>query len=192
MKAFSFWKGLAMAVSLSAVFTVRADDVTAFNLIKEGDRYVGEGVKDQVVQIRSEKSMGGLTPNIWYVVYYNEDATFKAEEVKFEGGKKVSVKRPARVLELAGRSSDILEHKKMNVDSDKAQATATGDSALASVKVKATQFWLQHGEEAPTWKVRLWAGKIDDPDKEQEIGDIYISADDGKVTRRDLHLERLK
>jgi hypothetical protein len=161
-------------------------------LIKEGNRYVGEGVKDKVVQIRSEKSMGKLTPDIWYVVYYNEDATFKAEEVKFEGGKKVSVKRPARILEFAGHSSDTLDRKKMNVDSDKAQATASGDSALSSVKLKETQFWLEHGDEGPVWKIKLWAAKTDNPDREADIGEIYISADDGKVIRRDLHLEHLR
>src|SRR5277367_4187265 len=134
----------------------RADHVTAFGLIKEGDRYVGEGVKDQVVQIRSEKSIGGLTPDIWYVVYYDEHATFKAVEVKFEGGKKVAVKRPARVLELASRTSDVLDHKKMNVDSGEVLSTATGDSSLSNLKVTASQMWLQHSEDGPVWKVRVW------------------------------------
>ena len=44
--------------ALSLVVSSRADDVTAFNLIREGNRYVGEGVKDHVVQVRSEKSAG--------------------------------------------------------------------------------------------------------------------------------------
>ena len=43
----------------------RAGDMTAYQLIKEGNRYVGEDAKDKVVQIRSEKSIGVLTPNIW-------------------------------------------------------------------------------------------------------------------------------
>jgi hypothetical protein len=192
VKANPYPKALAAVIAtLTLVCSVRADDVTAFNLIKEGNRYVGEDVKDHVVQIRSEKSANGLTPNVWYVVYHDEDATFKAVEVKFEGGKKASVKRPARVLELAGHSSDAMDRKKMNVDSDKAQATAAGDSALASVKLKAAQFWLQRGDEGPVWKIRLWAAKADNPNKDADIGDIYISADDGKVTRRDLHLERV-
>src|SRR5882724_11160409 len=119
-------------LATTAVLTVRADDVTAFNLIKEGNRHVGEEVKDKVVQIRSEKSAGGLTPNVWYVVYHDEDATFKAVEVKFEGGKKASVKRPGRVLELANRDSEPLDRKKLNVDSDKALSTASSDSTLSS------------------------------------------------------------
>ena len=39
-------------------------EMTAFELIKEGNRYVGEESKDKVVQIRSEKSVGSLTPII--------------------------------------------------------------------------------------------------------------------------------
>jgi hypothetical protein len=182
---------LAAAMIAGLVFSSRADDKTAFQLIKEGNRYVGEGVKDQVVQIRSEKSIGGLTPQIWYVVYYDDDATFKAVEVKFEGGEKVSVKRPARILEYVGRASDVLDRKKMNVDSREAQATATGDSALAGVKLKETQFWLEHGQDGPVWKMKLWASKNNDSDQEADIGQIYISADNGRVLRRDLHLEHL-
>jgi hypothetical protein len=184
---------LALGVAtMGLVFSIRADDVTAFNLVKEGNKYVGEGVKDKVVEIRSEKSMGGLTPNIWYVAYDDEDATFKVAEVKFEGGKKVAVRRPTRPLELISLNKEVMDPKKLNTDSDKALATATGDSTLTGIKIKATQCWLQLKDGGPTWKVRLWAGKNDNPDKEADIGDIYISAEDGKVTRRDVHLERLR
>ena len=79
----------------------------------------------------------------------------------------------------------------MRADSDKALATATGDSALSSVKIKGTQFWLEHGDVAPVWKIKLWAAKPGSG-RDADIGTIYISADDGKVTRRDLHLERLR
>src|SRR5262249_18104024 len=69
---------------------------TAFELAKEGNRYIGEQSKDRIVQMRSEKSVNTLTPNIWYIVYYDPDATFKAVEVKFAGGKKADVKRTPR------------------------------------------------------------------------------------------------
>src|SRR3954447_8834637 len=76
----------------------KAAELTAFELIKEGNRYVGEEAKDKIVQIRSEKSIGTLTPNIWYIVFYDVDATFKATEVKFGAGKKMDVKRPTRLF----------------------------------------------------------------------------------------------
>jgi hypothetical protein len=60
---------LSMVVgAMLAAFADRADEPTILDLIKEGSRYVGEQAKDKIVQIRSEKSVGTLTPNIWFVV----------------------------------------------------------------------------------------------------------------------------
>ncbi|MDB6036374.1 MAG: hypothetical protein JWM99_215, partial [Verrucomicrobiales bacterium] len=42
---------------LTLVPMVRAEESTAFELMKEANRYVGEQAKDRVVQIRSEKSI---------------------------------------------------------------------------------------------------------------------------------------
>jgi len=117
---FLFITSLAVMISRS----VMAEDVTAFELMKRGNDYVGVESKDKVVQIRSEKSVASLEPNIWYVVYYDKDATFKTAEVKFGAGKKMDVKRPFRVLEMANADKK-LDRKKMNVDSDKALGIAT-------------------------------------------------------------------
>ena len=83
-------KGKLCAVLLAALglaLSALGAELTAFNLIKEGNRYVGEQSKDKIVQIRSEKSVGALTPQVWYVVYYDPTATLKASEVKFGAGK---------------------------------------------------------------------------------------------------------
>jgi hypothetical protein len=182
---------LALVVLALAQFA-RAAETTALDLIKEGNRYVGEEARDKVVQIRSEKSVGALTPNIWYVVYYDPDATFKATEVKFGAGKKLSVKRPARVLELGTGDDKQLDRAKMKVDSDKALKIATAEPLLKNLKINASQMWLQRGEEAPVvWKVRLWAVKLRNPEHDTDIGDVYISAEDGKVVRSDLHIDRV-
>src|SRR5205807_4621945 len=94
------WKTSAALCALCGFSLVAlARDPTAFDLIKEGNRYVGEQSKDKIVQIRSEKSVGSLTPNIWYVVFYDPTATLKAVEVKFGAGKMLDVKRPLRLLE---------------------------------------------------------------------------------------------
>src|SRR6185369_9117193 len=60
---------------------------SAFQLAKEGNRYIGEQAKDKVVQIRSERSKGGVVPSVWYVVYFDNTAALKATEVKFGNGK---------------------------------------------------------------------------------------------------------
>src|SRR5215470_17529530 len=92
--------GAALAFALA--FAARADDATAFQLAKKGNDYVGIQSKDKVVQIRSDKSVGSMTPNIWYVVYYDPDATFKSVEVKFGAGQKLDVSHPGRLLEMMG------------------------------------------------------------------------------------------
>jgi hypothetical protein len=168
-----------------------AAEPTAFELIKEGNRYVGEETKDKVVQIRSEKSVGTLTPNIWYVVFYDVDATFKATEVKFGAGKKMDVKRPTRLFERGSGEDKQLDRKKFNVDSDKALKTAISEPLLANLKLNASQMWLQRGEAGPVWRVKLWAVKLRNPEKDADIGDVFVSADDGKVVRSDLHIDRV-
>lgn len=165
-----------------------AAELTAFDLIKEGNRYVGEQCQDKVVQIRSEKSIGSLTPSIWYVVYYDSDATFKATEVKFGAGKKMKVTRPARVIELAGGDNGFLDRSKLKVDSDKAIKTAAAEPLLKPLTLKATQLWLQHSAEGPVWKVRLWAAKLQKPNVMADIGEVYISPETGKVVRSSLHI----
>jgi hypothetical protein len=182
-----FIRACLIAVLLSSV-RASAGEPTAFDLIKEGNRYVGEQCKDKVVQIRSEKSIGSLVPGIWYVVYYDSDATFKATEVKFGAGQKLKVTRPVRVIELAGHDKEVLDKSKLKVDSDKAIKVATAEPLLKPLTLKAAQLWLQYSAEGPVWKVRLWAAKLQKPSAMADIGEVYVSAETGKVVRTDLHI----
>jgi hypothetical protein len=191
-------QGLVFSVLGMMVFSPAAfaSELTAFQLIKEGNRHLGEEARDRVVQIRSEKSIGSLTPNIWYVVYYDPDATAKAAEVKFGAGKKLSVKRPARIIELGSGAHRELNRDKMKVDSDKAIELAKKEPLLNNLTLTNTQLWLERDfwsadKDLPVWKVRLWAAKIRKPTESADIGDIYVSAEDGKVLRSDLHIDRL-
>lgn len=181
---------LAMLV-LGTAAAVAADEKTAFELIKEGNRHVGEDAKDKVVQIRSEKSLGSLTPNIWYVVYYDIDASTKATQVKFGGGVKLEVKRQFRLFELAGKAHLPLDREKLKTDSDKAIAVATAEPMLKNLKILATRLTLERWEDAPTWRVRLWAAKLRNPSKDVDIGEVLISAETGKVMKNDLKIDRV-
>lgn len=178
-----------LASFVAALFQVAnaAEDPTALQLIKLGNDYVGKDARDKVVQMRSEKSVGTLTPAIWYVVYYDEDATFKATEVKFGAGKKMKVSRPARVLEMAGENKH-LDLTKVKKDSDEVIKTACAEPLLKSLTLTATQVWLQRSDSGPVWKVRLWAAKLRKPTRDADIGEVYISAEDGKVVKSDLHI----
>jgi len=171
--------------------TVFAEELTAFQLIKEGNRHVGEDAKDKVTQIRSEKSIGSMTPTIWFVVYYDPDATAKATEVKFGAGRKLEVKRPARILELAGRTHTALPKEKLKTDSDKALEIATKEPILKNLKLTASRLTLERWDEIPVWKVRLWAAKLRNPTKDADIGEVFVAAEDGKVVKNDIHIDRV-
>ena len=164
-----------------------AGEPTAFDLVKEGNRHLGEEAKGRVVQIRSEKSVGGLTPNIWFIVYYDPDATAKATEIKFAAGTKVSVKRPPRVLEPIMGSHRELPKEKLKIDSDKAIEIAKNEPLIKNLTLTNTQLTLERGEEdQPVWKVKLWAAKIRKPSDTVNIGELHLSAEDGKVVKNDL------
>ena len=164
-----------------------AGDITAYQLIKLGDQFVGIQSKDKVVQIRSEKSTGVLTPDIWYVVYYDPDATFRAIEVKFGAGQKMEVNRPGRVLERFSDDKEPLDAGKLSIDSDRAITIATSEPLLKNLTLKATQLWLEHGDLGPQWRVKLWAAKLNNPNESADIGIVIISAADGSVIKMDLH-----
>jgi len=184
-----------LLVSLVAgVGIARASDATAFQLMKEANRHVGEDAKDKVTQVRSEKSVGSLVPNIWYVVFYDRDATAKATEVKFAAGQKIAVKRPSRILELGAGSYKEIDRAKLKVDSNKAIETAVKEPLLANLTITNTQLWLERAgrdDSSPVWKIRLWAAKVRKPSDTVDIGDIVLSAEDGKVIKNDLKIHRV-
>jgi len=159
----------------------------ALELIKLGDPYDGIQSKDKVVQIRSEKSIASLTPDIWYVVYYDPDATFRAVEVKFGAGEKLDVSHPGRVLEWFGDAKDPLDPTKLNIDSERAIKIAASQPLLKNLTLKATQLWLEHGDLGPQWRVKLWAAKLNDPGESADVGIVILSAADGAVIKEDLH-----
>jgi hypothetical protein len=189
-----------LSTLIGFAFESRAADATAFELIKEGNRYVGEQAKDKVVQIRSEKSIGTLTPIIWYVVYYDSTATLKSVEVKFAAGKMQDVKRPFRLLEPVTGGDTPLDRDKLKTDSDEAVKIALKEPLLANIKVTSNELKLEKvgegvlgrsGVGEAIWKVKLWANKLRNASRDADIGEVWISAFDAKVVKTDLHIDRL-
>lgn len=179
-------------LALPLVAAAAAKELTAFELIKEGNRYVGEHVRDKVVQIRSEKSIGGLTPTIWYIVYYDTTASLKAMEVKFGAGKMLDVKRPFRLLEPINKDDLPLDRAKLKVNSDQAIATALKEPMLEKLSLTATSLKLQRQRDGtPVWRVRIWAAKLRNTNKDVDIGDVFVNAEDSKVVRTELHIKRV-
>lgn len=153
-----------------------AADQTAFELMKAGNRYVGELSKDKVIEIRSEKSIGGLIPNIWYITYYDPDATSKRAEVKFGAGQQMGIKRNWRPF---SGSNTVMDQKQLKIDSDKAIKIATSQPLLEKLTLKATQLTLDGGGGTAMWRVRLYAAKLSKPEEMVDIGEVSLSAETG-------------
>lgn len=182
---------LFAALVLLGVFPSVAAEPTALELIKEANRHVGEDVKDKVVQIRSEKSIASLTPNIWYVVFYDKDARFKTAEVKLGAGKKLDVKHPMRQPFAYMNYKNVMDVKTLKVDSDEAVRIATKEPLLGNLTIRATQLSLERKDDTPIWRVRLWAQRLRDPNKDADIGQVHISALDGSVIENDLNIKKV-
>ena len=188
------------AFLLSAGIVARAGEMTALELAKEGNRYVGEQSKDKVVAIHSEKSVGSTTPQIWFIVYYDPTAALKATEVKFGAGKMMDVKRPFRLLEPISGEDKQINRAKLKVDSDKTIKAALAEPLLEKLKVTATQVWLKRAagsfageanDNDPVWRVRIWAQKLRHPGDDADVGEVFIAAETGKVIKSDLHINRV-
>jgi hypothetical protein len=189
--------GLSVLSLALASAMASAKEMTAFQLIEEGNKHVGESAKDRVVQIRSERSVGGIEPTVWYMVYYDPTATLKATEVKFGGGKMMHVKRPLRLLEPVTGQNTPLDRDKLKVDSDEAIKIAISQPILEKVEVKSVEMRLGRSEFGgfegqPVWRVKLWAAKEDRRRSRQvDIGEVVIQAEDGTVLKSDLHISRV-
>jgi hypothetical protein len=166
-------------------------DRTAFELVKEGNKYVIEPSRDKVVQIRSEKSAQGTTPTTWFVVYYDsvketevKDFRFATgTEIKFSAGNLISIRRDVRLLDSPSEHYTEMDSSMLTVDSDRALSIALKEPVLESLSVKSTDMTLKQGPDGyPVWKISIWAikknTKID-----VKTGEIWISCVDGKVCR---------
>jgi hypothetical protein len=164
---------------------------TALELIKRSNQHVATEARDQILQVRSEKSVAGLAPSIWCVVHFDPTTALKTTEVKFGAGSKMEVNRPLRVFNRPA-AEDILALGKVRVDSDRALKIAQKERLLANLKLTNSRLVLERWEGEPVWKVQFWAEKTREATRTVDIGHIFVNAEDGAVVNRDLHIERVE
>lgn len=197
MRTFAFnvrMAGLAGAVLLLLGGSAFAGN-SAFDLVKLGNRYVGEQSRDKVSRIASEKSIGTITPSIWVVTYFDSIANQRSCDVKFGAGKMMSVKNPLRPLDHVLGSGPAMVLEELKVDSDTALKTAIKQPLLESIKITSTQLELRRtgrGKGEPVWTVTLWANKVSNTTRDAKVGEVQVSAIDGRVTGSDIQPSRLE
>ena len=164
--------------------------VTAFGLARAANRHVGEQCRDRIVEIYSEKSADGLVPDVWHIVFYDPEATFRSRVVKFTVGKEPTVRRPMRLFEALVGDHLPLDHSQLRIDSDQALKIAAREPGLAGAELKATQFLLIRADEQPVWKIRLWVEVGKAGSEPVAIGEVQVSALDGRVVKSSLQPPR--
>lgn len=162
-------------------------DPTALDLIKQADNYVGVQCRNKVLEIYSDKSVASLEPNVWHVVFYDPDATFKSVEVKFGAGQEMEVSHPMHAFMMPAKARDIMDRSKINVDSGRALHIAASQPLLKGLTLRFSKMTLQNTDDGVVWKVELWAARVGDPTKQAGIGYVCISADDGSIVKSNLH-----
>jgi predicted house-cleaning noncanonical NTP pyrophosphatase (MazG superfamily) len=188
--AFAGTKGLTAPAPEAPPLGPSSNEPTAFAYVQAGNAHVLPGSRDQVVEIKGERSVGSLLPREWNVVYYDATASFKAVQIKFSGGKMLKISKPGRVLEAFGNNAP-LQRDLLRIDSDQALKLALA-AVPSGVNVKSSSFRLARGDGGrPAWKIRLWAAKLRHPTEEAELGELILSATDGAILKNDLKPDRL-
>ena len=179
-------KGLIIGAVMVAATHIALADPTALNLVRKGNDYVGVQSKDKLLGIYSDKSVVTLAPNIWHVVYFDPDSTFKSVDVKFGAGEEMGVSHAMRGFFKTAKPADIIDQSKLRVDSDRALKIAASQPLLKGLTLKASKLSLENGDYGVVWKVELWAAKVNDPSKQVAIGAVTISATDKSVVQSTL------
>lgn len=153
---------------------------SAFALVREANKYVDPQARDKVVEIHSEKSAGRLSPDTWYIEYYDASVRFKATEVKLVDGQEAKISRPNH-LRSWFTGTRPLDWDKVKIDSDKALVIALKQPEVWKLDLEASQFWLERTANGSNWKIRLWAAWP------AGITDVYISTKNGAVVKLESH-----
>ena len=105
-----------------------------------------------------------------------------------------------RLLEPVTGGDAPLDKARLKVDSDEALKTALKEPLLDKLKMSASQLKLERvgdgvlgtsGPGEPVWKIKLWATKLRDPSRDADVGEVWVSAADGKTVKSDLHINRV-
>lgn len=174
---------ITLAFSSRAQMTTNSARLTAFALVKEGNQYLLARDKNRVTEIRSEISSNGLTPDVWYIDFFDSTTAFKSTEVKFVSGKVVGVTHPKHVL-TAFQGNKQMEWKRMKIDSDRALSIALKEPELKNLDIQAVQFSLDREALGSTWKIRFWTPRLGKPGQASPIGEIHISGVSGEIFKK--------
>jgi len=104
------------------------------------------------------------------------------------------VKKPVRPFDFVLGKAAVVDVGELKIDSTEAIKTALAQPLLENIKVTSSQLELKRvgkGSGEPVWIVTLWATRISNTAKDAKVGEVTISALDGRVIESDIKPSRL-
>jgi hypothetical protein len=175
-------------VAASAVSALTVNKATALQLMQKGNSHVSARSQNKVLQIASGRSAVSEVPQSWRISYYDEKASAKTVEVRFEAGEMERVFEPGAFLGLFSfGSSKTLDLEQVRIDSDQAIHIAAAQCEGEEVTPRFVELKLERGYGGlPVWNVKLFGTAPGKTSDDAALGSVILLAEDGKVLKKDI------
>jgi hypothetical protein len=185
--------GLFLALVL--VSSAGAKPLTAFQALPIAEGVVNPAAKKKLIQVWGDRSPQELTPEVWSYVFYDTTADQDGRKVTITG-KTVSEIRDGyfevnRFRLAAYKADEVMDPKRLKIDSDKALDVVRKSTQLKEVKLSTVKFELRQEEDrmSPVWTLILIADK---EGYEKEIGTAKVCAESGTILDFKADLKKLQ
>jgi hypothetical protein len=157
----------AVLVSSSVAF---ADADTAYKALRVFGKARGEGVLNQVVELRGRSGMP--QPQVWKITAADPRARGGLQEAEVQRGKIISERTPT----AKGSAGVPMDLNKLNLDSDGAFTVADQEMRQGDIPFDRVDYLLRAsgGGQAPVWTLDLYEAGA-------KVAQIRIAADSGAV-----------
>jgi hypothetical protein len=185
--------GLVGLLSLAGAAPVKP--LTALKAREIAQKSLSGEVKNNVIQVVGSRSAEAMTPDVWKFVFWDEKASQNGRLVTVSGTSVTEIRdgyfEMDKMRMFAYKTDEIIDPKRLKVDSDKALETVLKTAQLQAVKLSSVIFYLNKvkGLEEPVWKMQILA---DRNGSEVDIGYARVSAETGGIIEMKLAPEKLK
>ncbi len=167
--------------------------LTAFQARPVAEKQLSDQAKGKLIQISSIRSHS-TRPSQWRFIFWDPFAAQNCRAITITNGKVSEIREgyvEADRLRLAAyKQEEVLDGKRLKVDSDQALARLMSNTLLKDIHLSAATFHLSKAKSpiAPIWVINLYAEKNG---KEIDLGKAKISSETGEIFEMALKLDRL-
>lgn len=177
---------------------LNAANVTALKAYKLAYDQVNKLARESLIQIEGKPNSPNVLPTEWMILFYDPYAAQNGTMVRIAGDTIVEIRdgyMQAGKLRLAAyKQEEILDAKKLKVDSDDILKILKKSPLLTDVKISSLGLWLKKDGKGPLapsiWHITIYG--MNHKANEIEFGEAEISAFSGKIIRLDVNLKKIE